>query len=197
MFGAKEDLALFLITDGAAAGTQPVSQSVSLAWANGFVAAEGRVHFRSYSELFVSDGSEAGTVELLSHSLGEPAFIPARGGVVFDNGDLWWSQGTPQSTVSLFEQPPGPATFPGLQAGDYPNSSRVGDRMYFIGRDELHGTPFFSSDELWGTDGTPTGTNRAFDPDSGGGGEVRVVLGEVAGRAVFGGETLDGGSRPG
>ncbi len=189
VFGADDDNALAWVTDGTVAGTHPLLPDAGLySTATEFVASGSRVYFRMYGgtlhgELFSSDGSDAGTYELPASAQGFPAFAPALGGVVFDQGDLWWSLGTAQSTQALYDLPDGPHTVSGLTSTT--GTIRSGDRLYFEGHSDLDGSGQLSDRELWKTDGTQAGTVRVIDLAPGAENGLEKIVGEASGRVLF------------
>ncbi len=117
--------------------------------------------------LWKTDGTDAGTTLLREfdgrQSLG-PIFLTPVGGSLFfiakdlvaDTGyELWKTDGTPDGTVMVKDINPGAAdSFPrGLTA--------VGDTLYFVADDGVHGR------ELWKSDGTADGTALVKDINPG------------------------------
>ncbi|MBN1420215.1 MAG: PKD domain-containing protein [Planctomycetes bacterium] len=108
-------------------------------------------------ELWVSDGTEAGTVLVKNIRPGgdgsSPEFLTAVGGRMFftandgEHGvELWVSDGTDAGTVLVKDIRAG---------GDGPSPdslTAVGDRVFFTADDGVHG------EELWVSDGTESGT---------------------------------------
>lgn len=116
--------------------------------------AAGRKMFFAMSDaLWVSDGTEAGTVEVAKtklYSPSNPKLVAVGDRVLFtQTGDagleLWVSDGTPAGTKLLqkVSQPPSPVNVDGL--------------VYFSGTDGDHGS------EPWVTDGTTEGTRLVAD----------------------------------
>ncbi|HEX6864245.1 MAG TPA: hypothetical protein VF414_15555, partial [Thermoanaerobaculia bacterium] len=173
-------------SDGTLGGTRPVKDLAI----ETLVAAEGKAYlvrdeYPQGFSLWVTDGSEAGTVPVGKPGDGSLTSIVAAGSRVFfvssteESGDeLWTSDGTPQGTRRLTE-------FPADQPfGDDPLLWPSGKRVYFVADDSVHGL------ELWRSDGTPNGTRRLteFDhprpfpsPVSG----ERLLVEEIKDRAVF------------
>ncbi len=117
------------------------------------------------SELYVSDGTESGTVLLRDINpgsasssvgqmwyLGDKVYFAANDGV--SGSELWVTDGTAAGTVLLKDINPG-------SAGSSPqNLVAFGDRIFFTATDAAHGQ------EMWVTDGTASGTVlfRDFNP---------------------------------
>lgn len=128
-------------------GTESTTLSAGLASAEGFVAAGNQFFFASGAELWVSDGTPAGThitkkIGQTSSYAGPPIAFGNR--VLFQASDgttaIWISDGTADGTVKL-------------------------KNLYVSGGATLNGTAYFAGDEsglgkwsLWRTDGTPAGT---------------------------------------
>lgn len=157
------------ITDGTAAGTVPFSgggptptptpdalhppgQSATL---NGKILL-GR------DELYVSDGTEAGTVLLkdlteLPNDSHPRLFTELNGALLFvaDDGihgaELWRSDGHEDTTVLVRDVNPGPG------GANYAKFTPSGDHVFFAADDGTHGF------ELWVTDGTSDGTHLVKD----------------------------------
>ncbi len=149
-------------SDGSVAGTKLVHRSPHVFdWM--FVAGD-RLYFLksgdSGSELWVTDGTAHGTVELRQFPDGPnqaPQGVVAAGGRLFflarDGGSeqVWTSDGTAAGTRKL-------TSFP----GDDPFGSSTwlkpeGNRVYFLADDGVHGI------EIWRSDGTAAGTVRVTD----------------------------------
>lgn len=169
------------VTDGTAAQTHPVTPSSYVqVWylaAAMDEAGADRVYMvardaSSGWELWVSDGSEAGTRLVIDLRAGDADAIPLDAGTwpydpavlvglgsravfIADAGngageELWVSDGAP-GNATLLEVRPG-------AAGAEPRALTVlGDRVYFVADDGVHGR------ELWVTDGTPAGTHLVAD----------------------------------
>jgi ELWxxDGT repeat protein len=150
----------------------------------GLVAVAGRLYFRvslpeGVSELWKSDGTEAGTVRVAAvgaapiadiprHSANRP-FAPndyARGAALGDvfifagsdpagspsaGVELWRSDGTEAGTYRLKDVEPGPAS------SDPAWFQALDGKLYFAASDSAAGR------ELWVTDGTVAGTTRVAD----------------------------------
>jgi ELWxxDGT repeat protein len=109
--------------------------------------------FSSYTELWRSDGTEAGTFRLHG-SISAPleATDTQLAGTVFFAGhdathgvELWTSDGTAAGTALLKDINPSGRSFPS-------EMTRVGNALFFVADDGAQGT------ELWKTDGTAAGT---------------------------------------
>jgi ELWxxDGT repeat protein len=115
-------------------------------------AAGGRLFFLAFGhQLWVSDGTEAGTLKALDQVPGFSPQIAASEAdgrlVLFAESGLIGSDGTPAGSGPLLPE--------GTTAEG--RFLRAGDRLFFLGADPMHGL------ELWVTDGTPGGTLRLTD----------------------------------
>jgi ELWxxDGT repeat protein len=169
-FGGNDGTGLKLWkSDGTGVGTVPVSDDVFvdlkplLAW-------DGKLFFAGLTvsdgtELWISDGTDAGTELVEDINPGPTGSLPtdmvdADGTILFAASDgthgreLWKTDGTPAGT-ELVED-----INPGSQASMVPSVAyfvAVGDTAYFAASDDAHGR------ELWGSDGTPGGTDMVED----------------------------------
>ncbi|HYO54880.1 ELWxxDGT repeat protein [Archangium sp.] len=138
-----------------------------------FFSAEDGVHGQ---ELWMSDGTEAGTVmvkDLLAGSEGgDPAFftLTADGTLFFigDDRELWKTDGTEAGTVKLKSFPQGMAILHAL-----------GNTLYFMAGDVKHGL------ELWRSDGTEAGTALIKDIHPGPGSSLPHAFTRVGDRLAF------------
>ncbi len=163
-------------TDGTPAGTAlvadlnddvPGSNPTALSAAKGlvyFLAQDGSNGIDGNS-LWRTDGTEAGTMRLISGSPDEGiwigSLITAGNRAYFTMADrahgteLWYSDGTPDTTHMLEDIYPG-------QTGSNPDSLTVlGNALFFTAEHPKLGR------ELWITGGTPTGTRMVADITSG------------------------------
>jgi ELWxxDGT repeat protein len=117
------------------------------------------------TQLWVSDGSEAGTQPLLAMTPSDPQagprFVMAVGDRLFfseysaDHGrELWVSDGTAEGTALLVD------LRPGATGSDPTLLVSVGDRVFFTADDGVYGR------ELWVSDGTVEGTERLSDAEA-------------------------------
>ena len=130
-----------------------------------FVAAGDRAYFITDfsaplpSELYVTDGTAAGTVRLATTTAtlgGALPLAPLGRGLVFSFSDgngsePWFTDGTPAGTIPLADLQPGALgsnPFEGVELG--------GD-VYFLATTTANGR------EIWRTDGTPAGTALAIE----------------------------------
>lgn len=172
------------ITNGTAGGTVQLAEYRTGAGLFGsplFVELGGRHYFIAHSaaassELWVSDGTLAGTRPITDFDVEEPFFAPlfagqiaaAGGRIVFRARDLehgmqlWATDGRPEGTTRLTGDCPGPC--PSFE--DIYTLASFDGRVFATGRDADFGF------DLWVTDGTPTGS-RIF-LDSGPNGMVSV-----------------------
>jgi ELWxxDGT repeat protein len=172
-------------TDGTFDGTVAVK---TVPGAIDLLSTAGRnVYFTAGGQLWVSDGTEAGT-----HSL--PA-TPAQGplaaigdGIVFAAGDattgteLWVSDGTAEGTHLVADLYPG--TF-GSSPKELTSASNV---VYFSAYHDLFGL------ELWVTDGTSAGTKLVADIEPGLFGSVPQNLVVAGDRLFFSATTIANGT---
>ena len=201
-FGNRAGLFDLFRSDGTAAGTQHVYQfdystitfvggSYQLFEFDSRLLVQARHTFpgglAGYGrELFVSDGTTAGTTVLKDIAPFPAADSSPRGLVrandrlLFSASDqvsgreLWISDGTTAGTDRVADLAPGlPAGVNGAIA-----AAGVGRRVVFAARDPVAGQ------ELWVSDGTPAGTHRLFDllpgPGDGAAGSAAVVLADIA-----------------
>ena len=180
------------VTDGTAAGTRQVidinpGSASALRNVPGAMAhlGDGRVVFTANDgthgrELWVSDGTEAGTQLVRDIRPGGSSnpynLVPVGGGrvvLVADDGvhgrELWVTDGTAAGTRLLKDINPGAAdAFYRWTAVNYREAQALGDgRAVFIAEDGTHGR------ELWVTDGTAAGTRMVADIRPGPEGSVR------------------------
>ena len=147
-------------SDGTVDGTTAVKElPLTLFQSMELEAAGTKVFFATADALWVSDGTEAGTIELtkvkLEHDVDQLKAIGRR--IVFTRDDLpagpelWVSDGTVAGTKRL-------AAFGGRS---YDGFASVDGVVYFNGTDAAHG------DEVWTTDGTAEGTKLFADLNPG------------------------------
>ncbi|HRX87488.1 MAG TPA: hypothetical protein P5572_20880, partial [Phycisphaerae bacterium] len=171
---AMNDFGIELWTsDGTAANTAMVKDIHIGDWSlpSGLTELNGKVIFSaddSYDpnygydrELFISDGTEAGTYRIKDINPGPAASIPSTftplGNKVFFqandgvNGiELWATDGTAAGTTLFKDLNPAGSGVP-------QNLTRIASSIYFIGNNGTDG------DELWMTDGTVAGTQQVKD----------------------------------
>ena len=111
----------------------------------------------SYSQLWVTDGTEEGTVKLREGlgenvRIGRMQYLVAAGDTLFFNSgnDLWKSDGTPKGTVLV-------KPFPSAGLSGPNQFHAVDDKVVFNTRTEQTGY------ELWISDGTEQGTHMVKD----------------------------------
>nr|WP_295831313.1 ELWxxDGT repeat protein [uncultured Azospirillum sp.] len=111
----------------------------------------------SYSQLWVTDGTEEGTVKLREGlgenvRIGRMQYLVAAGDTLFFNSgnDLWKSDGTPKGTVLV-------KPFPSAGLSGPNQFLAVNDKVVFNTRTEQSGY------ELWISDGTEQGTHMVKD----------------------------------
>jgi ELWxxDGT repeat protein len=129
-------------------------------------------------ELWVSDGSEAGTTRVVVFASGERVAggLTPLGGHVYlttlgpDGTRLWKTDGTSAGTelVTAFS----------ADVGD-PGLTVSGGKLYLAGYDPAHGV------ELWTSDGTSAGTQRVTDVDAGAGNSWPAGLTALASALCF------------
>lgn len=156
-----------LVTDGTPGGTSV--DSLDLEYSSVHAAGLTDGVLLGASELFLSDGTAAGTTALGPEPLSYPGHLePCLGGALFfaDTAalgrELWWSDGTAENTRLVADLVPGVA---GSQSSDpgwedspaYRDIACLGSRAVFVADDGVHGA------ELWRTDGTEEGTSLLAD----------------------------------
>jgi ELWxxDGT repeat protein len=156
----------------------------------------GKFLFRAHTEyageeLWVSDGTPAGTSLLKDIHSGSSSSEPSQLTVVGDNvfftaslpgyetwaKELWVTDGTAAGTVLVKDIRPG-------AEGSFPQElTAVGGRLFFQAYDDIHGN------EIWTSDGTPAGTFLVKDIRPG---QASALLGYgfPFGLTDFGGELL-------
>ncbi len=170
--------------DGTAAGTRPVGVIQDLVVTASPIAAGDYIYFQGRHatkgwDLWRTDGTVQGTILLRDFnepSTGAGLYVAAGSDLIFSIRDLpiglelWKSDGTAAGTRLVKE------IRPGVQDGVKPQFLRLGDSVFFAGRD---------ADEwaLWRTDGTAAGTtvHKSF----GGGANVVNNLVNVSGDYVY------------
>ena len=162
-------------SDGTEAGTQMVKAIIDagggralpqdLTDVNGtlyFLGASG-MHLEDTSELWRSDGTEAGTTQVkrinVQAALGGPGIdhdlTAFKGNLYFTaGGELWRSDGTPRGTTSIKGNcsPKAGARTRCFFFGGGLTATGANGTLYFVGSDKRHGQ------ELWRSDGTRKGT---------------------------------------
>lgn len=148
------------VTAGSADGTRIV-KSVPATNTTELRAAGRRIFFAAGGALWTSDGTEAGTVELLQGKAPAPAsasrqqLFTAGDRIVFavpgsSGANLWSSDGSVAGTRML------------MKLGvDTPSAASIDGLVYFTASDDAHGA------EPWVTDGTPEGTRMIADINPG------------------------------
>ncbi|HEX7184752.1 MAG TPA: ELWxxDGT repeat protein, partial [Thermoanaerobaculia bacterium] len=145
-------------SDGTIAGTRVVESFEGVAAEfHGMRFVQNRLYFFLGSDLWISNGTAEGTVQIAS--VGYPRLLtPAADRLYFlaheNNGgtsQVWVSDGTSQGTRPLLQIP----TFEAFQEVGWIKAS--GSRAYFVVNDVVHGY------ELWRSDGTPQGTRPITD----------------------------------
>ncbi len=190
------------VTDGTTAGTvlvKDINPGTSGSNPNssspyGFTALGSRVLFAatgsgSDNELWVSDGTTAGTVLVKDINPGADASSPQSlttfDGKVYFNAlsgtlgqELWVSDGTSNGTTLVKDI--NPTSCGSYGCSGYPVGFRVfGNRLYFAATDSTSGT------ELWATDGTTVGTTLVKDIKVGANGSSPVYLTVVNDKLLF------------
>lgn len=130
-------------------------------------------------ELWMSDGTEAGTVLVKDVQAGAASSFPTAmidsNGLVFfeaDDGvagrEVWRSDGTAAGTMMVKDIGPGAASY---RTSSIPLNFTSGNGMvFFLADDGVHGR------ELWRSDGTSTGTILTKDIEPGSGPGARDPL---------------------
>jgi ELWxxDGT repeat protein len=193
------------VTDGTASGTRtlrdfPFSGSSALhpAGVHGLIALGNGVAFvvddgLLGEELWVSDGTEAGTRPVSAFGPPDPFAGLAdvwrtviRGTLYFsaDDGihgyELWASDGTPEGTRLVLDLCPGPCSTSVTLLRD------LGGAIYFAANDGVHGN------EFWRTDGTAAGMVRITDLCPGSCSAFVIPQAEINGWVLFSDLSPDG-----
>jgi ELWxxDGT repeat protein len=169
------------LSDGTPRGTRPLQEIVRGPGAAEFTDAiqlpfSSHVYFvaddgRHGKQLWVTDGTAAGTLRLTSFTAHDPfAGSPLTPAILFghlaffaDDGvhgrEIWWTDGTAADTLLLVDVCPGACGTSGqwlvtLPAFDTPPRP---ERLLFSAQTSGHGL------ELWATDGSPAGTGLVSD----------------------------------
>ncbi len=142
--------------------------------------------------LLVTDGTAGGTRELVSTGIvaTNDAITVVDGALYFVvnndtsspfRGDfaLWTSDGTPAGTHAVADITTSAAGGSGLSESAPGLLTAVGDALYFVADDGVHGQ------ELWTSDGTPAGTRMVVDLTPGGDGSVLQSLVDIDGTLAF------------
>ncbi|HEX4959300.1 MAG TPA: ELWxxDGT repeat protein [Thermoanaerobaculia bacterium] len=136
-------------SNGTPEGTQPLQE----VFVSELAASGGKAYFLSDIALWVSDGTAAGT-QTVRQFPSSPRFLTPAGNRVFfvvtdDQGDeLWTSDGTAAGTRAL-------TSFPNDRPfEDTQGLKAIGNHVYFVADDVIHGS------EIWRSDGTPETTRR-------------------------------------
>jgi ELWxxDGT repeat protein len=177
-------------TDGTLAGTSLVKDlmpGVTSSTIEQIVAYNNRVWFTvdgdyAYAGLYVTDGTEAGTVRLQS-SWPKIADMAGMGGKLYFAADasgtggteLWVSDGTTAGTQLVTQINPGP-TNSGVR---YITPDPTGTRILFRASDGVTGQ------ELWSSDGTAAGTSLVADIWPGSGSSNLSQLVHFGGKVYF------------
>lgn len=163
-------------SDGTAEGTKEIARkpgtdphdndahSLTLVGQKLFFAAPS---LQAGNELWISDGSAAGTKMLVDIRPGPESSMPywlfdVNGQLYFaaDDGthgmELWTSDGTPAGTRLVADINPGAASSIDTSYTTPPFTS-IGNLLYFVANDGVHGA------ELWKSDGTAAGTQLVAD----------------------------------
>jgi ELWxxDGT repeat protein len=183
----------FMVKDLAPGATHSMPNGFTQLRGNAAVFAASPNSFEGVSsDLWVTDGTAAGTVKLLDVRPGmrgsNPRDFVRFGGAVYftaDDGahgrELWKTDGTTGGTLLVMDVNPGPA---GSAASDL---KVVAGRLYFVATDPEGGR------EVWLSNGTPAGTERLADINPGPGSSDPLNLTDVRGELYF---TANDGTRP-
>jgi ELWxxDGT repeat protein len=138
-------------------GTEAGTQLVSNTYTSEMINFNGTLFFSTYSQLFKTDGTSAGTLPVTTSFL-YPGNLTVIGNVMYFKGDqyphgyeLWKTDGTQAGTVQVKEIYPG-------AGNSYPeNLTNVNGLLYFTADNGITGR------DLWKSDGTSVGTVRVKD----------------------------------
>ena len=189
-----QDYALWR-TDGTAAGTSPIRRTNGSEVPVGdLTEMNGTLYFSAADaahgyELWRSDGTAAGTRLVRDICPGSPESNPqwltAAGGKLFftaNDGthgrEPWVSDGTSAGTRLLRDINPDSAPPPGESLSDPSELTAVGGTLYFRAVDSR-------GEELWQSDGTPTGTTQVRDIFVGPKGSRPASLTSIGGTLYF------------
>ncbi len=146
-------------SDGSFDGTTLVKTVLSGTSTLHFVVAGRNLFFIANGQLWITDGTDAGTHALPPRTDGPIAAVGDR--VVFPSNDdangmeLWVSDGSVEGTHLLRD------IFPGTLSSTPTELTSVDGVVYFRATDDVHGA------EPWVTDGTPEGTKLVTDLEPG------------------------------
>jgi ELWxxDGT repeat protein len=152
-------------SDGTAAGSAPLFDlpAIYVFYLSAFedtLYFEGQDRERFFNFLYRSDGTEAGTQELVPADLTEPpSFLRFDGQTFFVDGEnLWKTDGTPEGTRTI--------TVPGGAVQGAVDLAPLGDRFYFMGRSRTDPNDYQGTPALFRTDGTQAATVpvKTFSP---------------------------------
>lgn len=169
-------------SDGTAEGTVVVKQLADTYALTNFAATGRNVFFTVSDQLWVTDGTDAGTHTLPAMvaggltAAGERVLFTLNGS---DPGKIWSSDGTAEGTHALTDDTVRLFTNERLA---------VDGIVYFTGYDELHGA------ELWMSDGTTEGTKLAADVEPGVNGSGPAHYAAANGRLFFAASTSASGN---
>ena len=173
-------------SNGTGPGTEQMSNTLSsisnLINLNGNLLFAAIPQFATVSELFVSDGTAAGTVFLGGDFLASPSKLTRVGNSAYFTAyevegssgvELWKTDGTSAGTSVVKDIVPGPA-------------DAAIDALF-----NVNGTLVFSADEvgvgreLWQSDGTSSGTRRIVDLNAGAIGSIPVPQADLNGKLIY------------
>lgn len=191
-------------SDGTASGTSMVKNirlpdvpGADGSFPSDFAATNDKVFFQANDgthegELWVSDGTESGTVLVKDINpqpwpeSGGPSDMVALGPKVYFSADdytngreLWVSDGTPSGTQMVSDIYAGAGNSMTQPDNDSPAIVAMGGKIYFRAYEPAHG------DELWVTDGTPGGTSRVVDINLGTSSSAPKEMVAMGGRIYF------------
>lgn len=192
------------VTNGTAAGTVSFTNKVSVPATPECTVMNGLLYFTGADaatgeELWVTDGTDAGTHLVKDINPGAASSSPADRLLVFNNRiyfsgetgtggrEMWMSDGTAAGTVMIKDIVPGagssnqPALYKATAAGNY---------IYFVCNTTAEG------EELWRTDGTAAGTVLIQDIKTGPLSSTPIILGVYNNKLVFSAEDLLHGREP-
>ncbi|MEM7066828.1 MAG: thrombospondin type 3 repeat-containing protein, partial [Cyanobacteria bacterium P01_B01_bin.77] len=162
----------------------------------------GGVVFSANNELYITDGTPAGTSPITNFAASGTTLSTFDSYFALDNSLYFFSAAPPgSSTDRLWVTDGSLVNTQQLSSIDVPSSeiespqfhTRIGNNVYFVARTRTVGPPTSTvSEELWVTDGSSAGTKRITNRDSIFHSDI-TPLGEANGELLFLAESFDEG----